>query len=1432
MDMKRAPYGGPTDGGFKVAVKRRKGVPKSENKNIRYFKSINGCEDTSLARAINKFETKHKRSVNVDDVVELFRSLQTEDPHGEVIYTQGTTTTHNNYYSVLDVEVLCYEEEPITINDKEYYQHVRRTKRKKMHHEYSFEEIIFEHKYLLGIKEHNSMLDRYHVPHVEIFGRKFPVGNSLSKSGVRNDPPEDVVEEPVVATSFVLDDKQAFIKNIAPAIKSVRDELPESDKYIDLIEDMLYIVYILSYCSDPNILFGALLSIYKRHSGGSITSKIYDMVYKLAFSAHEPQSGDYRTFFSKVLNLRHTILFQRICEGLSLCIAFGFLEPIHITYQNLTIFSCKASDISEKSGDLFQYIIDLLTYFFEMGHQLFRGDTDRIFDVSELSKIDNDIIHLKTYIQSIQLGSYAHDTNLTIDDYYTRLQDTISSLKLLVANTKDRSNRLLLNNKLASVYQLLVLFEQSKPLTGLREAPFSLCFYGASSVGKSSSAKMVLTNVLNFNKRGCTDEYICVIQPTDKFYSTYKANVTGVIVDDLANTNHLKAVVDPASLLISLVNNIPFYAPKAEAAEKGKINVRPAVVVVTTNKQDLEANIWSNEPISVVRRLKYHIEVKVRPEYSTNNGLDPNKIPDSEKQILLRTGIQDLWLFTVRYVERYIQNNVERWRFSEVTFEGRALVDIDMYSLIRFLNIKSREHFIEQEEFVRMSKDSGARHESCDVCCWPKVRCCCPAAPPDDSVQGAVYGKFDSACDYVALNLAQGAMRFLSYAIPLFDKRIRSFLDPILPNYAEKVFTSVAFKYFGYSVLSSDCFALINYTPTSVRTMEWYKKFHLYINRHRFYKILFLKTTVTALFLTYTPGKWGKFAVLSMSGVISTIYLRTTYLNTMQELSDAPLNKIVPLIQSNAGIRNVFKVGVSATFALIVLKTVKHIYNATNALSKLEYHQGGDDDIHGNLQPTSHEDVEVRDGETNVWSKKVEKLDPNPNTTTMTTEQLLNKIKPNILSLVLPFDEHTGLAIGCVALKSNIYCCPLHFFKEDKNIYGNFRQGNVTPMEGENAVLYRLKFVKHDGNNGNSFSAIINKDDIVQVGDLDLCVFVASAGGSFPDITPYLQFPNAECLTRTIRRNRMGELINGYANIRPGEASYWVPGAFFGKRKFNIQGGRCIYDRVTSCGDCMMVHISDTRSPAVVGFHISGMANTVHGSFTMFKSDQLQLALEKLNNLHRVFTPMSGGYMDLSRLGVTLPITNNVDNKAPVSYVKDHNFIVRGSVGDQVTYYSDIKPTFMCSKVEAIFNTTNVWAGPKFGPQRWKPWHTFLAASSANDSSMNSGLLRLSMNDYINPLLKTLKLYDVNERIRPLHHHEIINGIPGKRFIDHINFNSAIGFPLRGKKKEHMYGVPGNYEFLDKELITTEFDKMRDCYKRGERYYPIFKASLKDEPIA
>jgi hypothetical protein len=83
---------------------------------------------------------------------------------------------------------------------------------------------------------------------------------------------------------------------------------------------------------------------------------------------------------------------------------------------------------------------------------------------------------------------------------------------------------------------------------------------------------------------------------------------------------------------------------------------------------------------------------------------------------------------------------------------------------------------------------------------------------------------------------------------------------------------------------------------------------------------------------------------------------------------------------------------------------------------------------------------------------------------------------------------------------------------------------------------------------------------------------------------------------------------------------------------------------------------------------------------------------------------------------------------------------------------------------------------------------------------------------------------------------QTVCGRDGKRFVDKMKPSTSMGFPLTGPKSDHMVLLdPEDYDDFQcpAELdpkFWDELERMESLWLKGERAYPIFKASLKDEP--
>lgn len=1401
---------------FATLVKRKKGIPKSMNKDIFYGKHVCTHSQTniSLAKSIIKIEHRKGTPITEEEIAILFANLQCEnEPHADVQLYKKVVNTSANRYDVLEEIECSFVDVPMDLDGLKWFKYSKTRKVVKIYKDYTFDEIIQEHNYLVSLDVH--------------------IKNIAFDSPV---PHADVVENAPAVSSTILNINTQTIntfKRVFSLLKTIKQESQSvPDKYLDTFEDIIILCYTLYRSNDPLIILGNMVTLYKKYNNTSMTKIIYDYVSDLVDGlfvtedGEKPQAHEFRKIADMFRTARYSIVLTKLNELLGLAISFGYVNPVEITVQRIKVFANAGAKIAATSEDFISYVTDLVLYFLELGYNIFKGDVARVFDVSELSKIDEDMIHLSSNIQRVMLGDYLEKTGKTIEDFQQLLAQTTNNVRILVNSTQDRNYRAILNTKLAILTKLWIQFDQSKPLAGLREAPFAIALYGKSSVGKTDVAKAIMASILEHNGYSRKDDHICTLQPDDKFYSTYKADVTGVLIDDVCNTKYEKAKVNPAELIISIINNVPYYAPKSESNEKGKINVRPKVVITTSNVKDFCAHRWSEEPISVVRRFRYHLIVKVRPEFIANYGIGPHTITDAEIAHKKNFGYQDLWLITVQTIIRKRLPGTledETYEFEPVVFEGKTLIDIDMHEVLRFMNIQSKIFYKQQKEFVEGCKDSGLRFKSCQKCSYPISKCICPKKDVDAGPQADYHSNvYDKMCMYIGERIYE---------------HLSTKADRILPGWLTTYLGGYSLRFSIVQYLKWYHLNLINYVPHDMRHSTFFKGYYIYSNRHRIIK-WGVSSALSAFAAIYIKRRKMKPAIpiAIASGVfVSGVVFRKCW----NELNTAPLHSIVPYIQSKEGLTFVFKAGASVAITITAIKIFKAAYSAWKTANSLKGEENINtpmfsvlehQDPNGSLDPQNKEEVLLRDQTKNCWAKQSEPLTPFGRTKTMTLEQLVNCVKPNILRVIIEYPTYST-SLSCVVLRSNIFCAPLHYFKHNLNVNAGWRESNYVDKLNGSKTLIKLTFIKNNNGNGNKFESVIDMKDIVRIGDLDLCIFRVHNGGSFPDILPYISKKDIPRSSgRYIRRSREGELLEGAVEMESGISCYQIPNTFLATY-FTVVGGRLYYENVSKPGDCMTMIIKDGKGPFIAGFHVSGSPKDIKASYTIFSEEEITKAINELVAKHAIFEPMSGNCIDLSRLGTSLRIHEVIPDNIPVSYIENHSYKLRGSMGTQVSYFSEIKESMLCDKVMRIFDIANKWGPPKFGPQRWKPWYSYLEVSAKDTVSLDSSILKLAMDDYVGPLLKQLRTYVDIEEVRPLHLHENINGVPGKRFYEHINFDTSMGIHLPGKKRSYMSGNPGDMYFIDEKLFTDELYKMENCYRCNERYYPIFKACLKDEPI-
>jgi hypothetical protein len=290
----------------------------------------------------------------------------------------------------------------------------------------------------------------------------------------------------------------------------------------------------------------------------------------------------------------------------------------------------------------------------------------------------------------------------------------------------------------------------------------------------------------------------------------------------------------------------------------------------------------------------------------------------------------------------------------------------------------------------------------------------------------------------------------------------------------------------------------------------------------------------------------------------------------------------------------------------------------------------------------------------------------------------------------------------------------------------------------------------------------------------------------------------------------------------------------------SFAGGKYTLSFNTKVGLCMAPLVAETKSPYFVGFHLGGIEGTPKGCAGTIIRKHLDDAIRKLELLPGVLIGVSSGTFETEKYGIQFFEGSTIHEKSPLRKLpivdgKTPNIEVFGSCKGRVTYYSDVVTSHISKTVTQVCGVANKWGKPKF--RKGDPWHASLEHSCLPSHGFEGDLLARAVEDYSAPFVELLSEYHaLREATRPLTRMETVCGIDGKKFVDKMPPNTSVGYPLSGAKRNHLtYLDPALFEGFNcpaelDDIFWVEFDKAIEGYRNGERYYPAFKACLKDEP--
>ena len=409
-------------------------------------------------------------------------------------------------------------------------------------------------------------------------------------------------------------------------------------------------------------------------------------------------------FFKKCIGswktARHGDFAKNICQLINIFATIGWVgtgENNPFKFGTLELFNARVWDVQKNSLDFVDMLIDTLGFFLERGYLAFaKGDLSLLmYNDAEAARFEQEFSLLTSCTALLETGRLEDLKTETINgeaDFEKRLETIIGQCFAMIQVERNPHMKTVLTNRLVTLKKLrskLIALQKESPV---RIKPYGVSIYGSSSIGKSMINAIVTKVLLDANGFESTQKHIVTLNDSDPYQSEFRTYHNAVTMDDFGNTKAEKYENSPTAKIIDFLNNVPKAALSPIAELKGIIMMRPKLVSVTTNVKTLLANLFSNEPVSILRRFEVHLDVRLRDEWvdPETGGLNASIIGD--------TFIPDAWIIRlqrVRIIPTKDENQADDFAFDDI------LPAASLEECLDWMVAHSKEFYVRQEKFVK-----------------------------------------------------------------------------------------------------------------------------------------------------------------------------------------------------------------------------------------------------------------------------------------------------------------------------------------------------------------------------------------------------------------------------------------------------------------------------------------------------------------------------------------------------------------------------------------------------------------------------------------------------------------------------------------------------------------------------------------------------------
>ncbi len=1208
--------------------------------------------------------------------------------------------------------------------------------------------------------------------------------------------------------------------------KLLKERLDED--VVSLVEDLaLLLIQMLRAPTSADRLL-ALVTFCKLRSGKSLvfsaSSIISDVYYDLAGPEMQADDStqrlldgitDFRGLLDNWEALRTSTLVKKFAKIYKFAIAMGVFTAMGIEVDKVTIALCKKEVGFDILGanflvsilDAISLVIQRALMFKQSGEwsTFFHGPKaygewyDKCMELKRNSQFMGDLKAVGTsYPEFVKGITVAIEQGNAILRYGEKtagfeikaIKGLLNDLKLIQANV--------------STYD-----EAQKS----RRPPFALLVHSNSSLAKSTFVEMLFKFMGQVWDLPADDTYKYPRNSAEPFWSGWNSSKWFILLDDIAYINPNRNEPDTSLMeMIQLINDVPLVPNQAALEDKGKNPVRARAVIATTNIKGLNAHARFSCPLAVQRRLPFVVNLYPKEEYARKDSpgmIDPRKLPP------IVDDWPNFWNIMVERVDDAgdgFAKHTEIKYFTEVN---------DFLDWLRM----TMEDFDTVQQKASRGCSAMLNFKLCKDC--NRVKCICtegdrPAMQASETILPIDVGMGE---DYERTHFEEpnlvfrDSYKYLKREDTNYVRTTHCYRD------GELLYKTTAYVNVVLYPKQMQTEETVSYADILAKVVE------LQAERTGGWMAGMAKQVICRGLHAYTSSRTVRNIVNSAMEWKVCRKLTMFFVQNVAFSDNNTRRKLYVFIGElarQAYMTPRWKIALAGISAVTVLAGAYYVVRKTTQQAPVQeftnhvIHKGEvyckHDQIHNCVEPADVEEeprlqggrVSVEDSffkkteKENVWKRddyEVSTFDMTPlniEYSKLPGQQLAAIVRRNVARI--------RVSNGTKVKEGNAFCVGGHLWVTNAHTFYRDEelnvQLNVQPMTEGTTPNAKFK---------------LRQTELLWDEDHDMVWFQVFCWETKRDLRSLIAKPMLNVRSngllvgfdKTIHavENRVDAIVQTGPVMTPGYAH-------------PIDGWAGWARAPTNVGDCGMPLLTiGSPCAAIVGLHMMG---TPSGQVW---ATRLTTELVDKAVMHFEMPILQCRVPQISGESKKKNITG-LRPWSPLRWVEEGSLRVFGSYDEyQPTPRSKVTKTLLS---DIIIKEKN-WEVDAAVPQMkdWRPWrHALVDVVQQKHGSIDTSKLKQCARAFADDILDGLSPKQLEE-IQVLSDKATINGIPGVKFIDKMNFKSSIGEPYRRAKKHYLRGPIGD-KIFDPE-IQARIDDIIRGYEDGICSGTIFGGQIKDE---